>query len=55
MLPNVRKELLHVSITATTRLAVIHASVHFFTRSAAIDITVMLQLVLLPLLEVWED
>ncbi len=52
---NVRKELLHVSITATTRSAVIHAAVHLFTRSAAMDTTVMLPLVLPPLLEVWED
>ena len=55
MLMNVRKELLHVSITATTLSAVIHAAVHFFTRSAAMDTTVMLLLVLQPLLEVWED
>ncbi len=54
MLMNVRRELLRVSITATTRSAVIHVAVHFFTRSAAMDTTVMLLLVLPPLLEVWE-
>ncbi len=37
---NVRKELLHVSITATTQLAVIHAAVRLFTRSAAMDTTI---------------